>query len=46
MSFSSITRVISTGRRVSLVMQEHEGMSVFNGSYQYDTSQYKFIKTN
>ena len=31
---------------VALVLQEHEGMSVFNGSYQYDTSQYMFIKTN
>ena len=31
---------------VTLVMQEHEDFSVFNGSYQYDTSQYNFIKTN
>ena len=31
---------------VTLVLVEDEDFSVFNGSYQYDTSQYKFIKTN
>ena len=31
---------------VNLVLVETEDFSVFNGSYQYDTSQYKFIKTN
>ena len=31
---------------VNLVLVENEDFSVFNGSYQFDTSQYKFIMTN
>ena len=31
---------------VNLVLVEDEAFSVFNGSYQFDTSQYNFIKTN